>query len=85
MTYNLVYTHRSIKDVHNLDPTIKKRIGKALLRLEKDPFANSKRLVDSNVGTYRFRIGDYRVIFDIQGDDIVILRIGHRNSIYRTI
>lgn len=85
MTYKLVYTHRSIKDVQNLDPTIKKRIGKALLRLEKDPFANSKSLVDSKLGTYRFRIGDYRAIFDIQGEDIVILRIGHRNSIYRTI
>ena len=85
MTYKLVYTHRAIKDVQNLDPAIKKRIGKALLRLEKDPFAHSKRLVDSNLGTYRFRIGDYRVIYDIQGEDIVILRIGHRNSIYRTI
>ncbi len=35
------------------------------------------------IGTYRFRIGDYRVIFDIYGEDIVILRIGHRRSIYK--
>ncbi|WP_457554830.1 type II toxin-antitoxin system RelE family toxin [Candidatus Pyrohabitans sp.] len=28
-------------------------------------------------------IGDYRVIFDVDGDNIVILRIGHRKSIYR--
>ena len=83
MRYRLVYTHRAIKDVDNLDQKIKKRIGKALLRLEENPIANAKRLVDSQLGTYRFRIGEYRVIFDIEEDEIVILRIGHRSSIYR--
>jgi mRNA interferase RelE/StbE len=34
-------------------------------------------------GTYRFRIGDYRVIFDIYDENIAILRIGHRKSIYK--
>lgn len=29
------------------------------------------------------RIGDYRVIFDLEGDEIVILRVGHRMAIYR--
>ncbi|MEX2720679.1 MAG: type II toxin-antitoxin system RelE/ParE family toxin [Candidatus Wukongarchaeota archaeon] len=33
--------------------------------------------------TYRFRIGKYRVIFDINGENMVILRIGHRKSIYK--
>ena len=35
--------------------------------------------------SYRFRIGDYRVICDIEGDEIVILRIGHRRDIYRKV
>jgi len=33
--------------------------------------------------TFRFRIGDYRVVFDIAGKDVVVLRVGHRSSIYR--
>ncbi|MBU7028007.1 MAG: type II toxin-antitoxin system RelE/ParE family toxin [Theionarchaea archaeon] len=33
--------------------------------------------------SYRFRIGDCRVIFDIDGKTLVILRIGHRKRIYR--
>jgi mRNA interferase RelE/StbE len=35
------------------------------------------------LGAYRFRIGDYRVVFDLEGDEIVILRVGHRRDIYR--
>ncbi len=40
-------------------------------------------LTDPQLGTYRFRVGDFRVIFDLHGRDIVILRVGHRKSIYR--
>jgi mRNA interferase RelE/StbE len=35
------------------------------------------------IGAYRFRIGDYRVVFDIDDNNVVILRIGHRKSIYK--
>lgn len=35
------------------------------------------------MGAYRFRIGDYRIIFNIEGENIVILRVGHRKSIYK--
>jgi len=40
-------------------------------------------MVDPALGTYRFRIGDYRVIFDIEGNEVVVLRVGHRREIYR--
>ncbi|RZN73823.1 MAG: hypothetical protein EF807_00235 [Candidatus Methanolliviera hydrocarbonicum] len=35
------------------------------------------------IGSYRFRMGDCRVIFDMESENIVILRIGHRRSIYK--
>ena len=34
-------------------------------------------------GLRKFRIGNYRVIFEIIGNEVVILRIGHRKDIYR--
>lgn len=83
MKYTLVYTHRAIKDIERLDPKIKRRIGKTLLRYEGDPLKYAERLTDSRLGTYRFRIGDYRVVFDLEGDEIVVLRVGHRKNIYR--
>lgn len=83
MKYELVYTARATKDIQKLDKEIKERIGKTLLRYKEDPLRYSERLADSSLGTYRFRIGDYRVIFDIDGNCIVILRVGHRKEIYK--
>jgi mRNA interferase RelE/StbE len=42
-------------------------------------------LTDPEIGTYRFRIGDYRVIFDLEGNDVIVLRVGHRKEIYRKL
>lgn len=61
---------------------MKQRIGKTLLRYESDPLQHAEPLKQLELGSYRFRIGDYRVVFDIEGDEIVILRIGHRRDIY---
>lgn len=83
MKYSLVYTNRSIRDIERLDPKVKNRIGGTLLRYAEDPLSYAVKLKDSRLGTYRFRIGDYRVIFDIEDDEIVILRVGHRRDIYR--
>jgi mRNA interferase RelE/StbE len=83
LRYSLVYTHRAAKDIKTLEGTIKDRIGKTLRRYAEDPLRYAEKLTDPRLGTYRFRIGDYRVVFDIEGKDIVILRVGHRKDIYR--
>jgi len=83
MNYNLVYTRKAEKDIKKFDSSIKSRIGNALLKLQDNPLLYSEKLSDPALGTYKFRIGDYRVIFDIEGNDVVILRIGHRREIYK--
>ena len=54
-----------------------------MLRYKDDPLKYARKLIDPKLGGYRFRIGDYRVVFDIENDEIVVLRIGHRKEIYR--
>jgi mRNA interferase RelE/StbE len=85
VTYSLVYTSRAIKDLKQVDQRTKKRIGNALLRYSEDPLKFAEKLTDPRLGTYRFRVGDYRVIFDLETTDIVVLRIGHRKDIYRRL
>lgn len=85
MIYNLVYTRRAEKDIKKLAPAIKRQIGKAILKLHSNPLEHSEKMTDHKIGTYRFRIGDYRVVFDIEGSDIVILRVGHRREIYKRL
>jgi Cytotoxic translational repressor of toxin-antitoxin stability system len=83
MKYKIVSTRRAVKDVSMLEPEVKGRVGDALTRYCKDPLSYARRMVDPSLGSYRFRVGDYRVIFDLEGDEIIVLRVGHRKEIYR--
>jgi len=83
MSYNLVYTCRAEKDIKKLDPVIKRQISKTILKLQNNLLEYSEKLTNPEIGTYRLRIGDYRIVFDIEGKDVVILRIGHRKEIYK--
>lgn len=47
-----------------------------------NPLKFAVPIVGSVFGQYRFRIGDFRVIFDIQNNIIRVLKIGHRREIY---
>ena len=83
MSFELVYTRRAARDIRKLDEQTRKRIGRALLRFRESPLDPAEKLTDARIGSYRLRVGDYRVVFDIEGKDIVILRVGHRREIYR--
>jgi len=83
MGYKLLYTKSSAKDIQKLDTVVKKRLKNKLETYAKNPIFYAKKLIDSSLGTYRWRIGNYRIIFDIDAKNIVILRIRHRREIYR--
>lgn len=50
---------------------------------QDNPLDFAERLTDYGVGEWRFRIGDYRIIFDVEDDTIIILKVGHRKDIYK--
>lgn len=83
MVYTLLYTKSAVDDIHKLDIVAKKRIKKKLVEFAVNPLLYAKKLVNSAIGEYRWRVGNYRIVFDIDGKNIVILRVGHRKEIYR--
>jgi len=83
MSYRLLYTASAQKDIKKLDNVARKRLKGKLELLMTDPICFSKKLVHSGLGIYRYSVGDYRIIFDLHGKDIVILRVGHRREIYK--
>lgn len=85
MAFDIVFTGEAMKDLDNLDKNILSRIIKKLEWFAKqdNPPDFAKRLQYDAIGQYRFRIGDYRVIFDCKDDNITILRVGHRSTIYK--
>jgi len=46
------------------------------------PLKYAEKMIDPRLGTSRFRIGDYRFVFDLEGNEIIVLRVGHRKDIY---
>lgn len=83
MEYSLLYTKSAAKDIQKLDTVIRKRLKVKLEIYARNPLANAKKLTDFSLGTYRWRIGNYRVTFDVDEEAIVVLRVRHRREIYR--
>ena len=88
MTFRVELTDKAKKFLKKLDPTTAMLITRWLRKnLEgcTDPRAHGKGLKGNRNGEWRYRIGDYRVIADIQDDKILILvlEIGHRRDIYQ--
>lgn len=60
-------------------------IGKLEFFLSQpNPLVYADILTNPKIGTYRFRVGDYRIVFDLErGNTILIVDVDHRKDIYR--
>ncbi len=85
MTYELIYTRRAVKDIKRLDNKARQRVKSDLEKFRDDPFQSAVKLTSPEIGTYRLRIGPYRVVFDVEYDKIIILRVAHRRDTYRSV
>lgn len=83
MAYKILYTKSAVTDIKKMDTVVKKRLKNKLEVYSEDPLTYAKTLVNSSMGSYRWRIGNYRVIFDIDGKNIIILRVRHRRESYK--
>lgn len=88
MKYRLFYTAKAKEDLSGMDL---KTAGKILDKMDfyidtGEPFKYAKKLSDFKNGTYRFRVGGYRVIFDTDNENsiivLLVLRIKHRREVY---
>ena len=78
----IVFTDDAKRDLLKLDKKIRVRIASKLKFFAAAPLKFSRKLSHPSIGSFRFRIGEYRVIFDLKDDAIVILKVGHRRDIY---
>lgn len=87
MKYQVAYSERAIKELKKLDKhtkrIIKAWIDKNLVDCE-DPRVHGKGLTANRSGQWRYRIGDYRLICQIEDEELVILAltVGHRRDVY---
>ena len=83
--YRIVFAGSSKKDLDKLDQTTRKRIAKKLQFFidQEDPLVYSRQLVHSSIGSYRFRVGHYRIVFDLDNNVLQVVSIKHRKDVYR--
>ena len=79
--FQIDWKEHAIENLNKLEASISQRIFKKVEELADNPFSKDiKRLKGSD--DFRLRVGDYRIIFSIEGNLITILMVGHRKNIY---
>ncbi|MGD9630704.1 MAG: type II toxin-antitoxin system RelE/ParE family toxin [Pyrinomonadaceae bacterium] len=81
MEYKLRFGNRALKDLRKLDKHVSKRIIDRIEALKKNLSGDVKKLTDHSPN-YRLRVGDFRVLFNIEGDTIQIQNVKNRREGY---
>ncbi len=73
----------AVKDLRSISEPNRTRLHRKIKELEGFPdVPNIKRLTNFEPA-YRLRVGDFRILFDVEEDRIVIGRVMHRKDAYR--
>jgi mRNA interferase RelE/StbE len=85
LIYNVLWSEESIKNLQKIDKSIAKKIKEKIINyLAKDPINLGKPLTGDFKNLYRYRFNNFRIIYAINKNEIIIsiLKIGHRKDIY---
>lgn len=83
--YEILIAPSAARALRGLDRPVQRRIATAIDGLAADPRPSGVRKLVGAEGLWRIRVGDYRVVYEIADDRLVVLvvHIGHRRDIYR--
>jgi mRNA interferase RelE/StbE len=78
----LIVNHEPRRKLHLLPKRVRKEIGYKLYLIQEDLAGDIKKLKGS-INIYRLRVGDYRVLFELEGTVITVYDVLHRKDAYR--
>lgn len=86
MTYRITLAPAAERQLRKLDPPVRRRIQAALELLANSPRPPAAIQLVGGSGEWRVRTGDYRIVYDIDDEQLVVLvlRMAHRRDVYRT-
>ncbi|MFW9261934.1 type II toxin-antitoxin system RelE family toxin [Nostoc sp. CALU 546] len=84
MSYKVEILKGALKQLKNLSPELQKRIQVQIDDLAIEPRPNGVKKLKGKENAYRIRLGDYRLIYDIFDDILVVnvVEVGHRSKVY---
>ena len=82
--YRIELTRAAERDLRGLPRDVLRRVDRRILALANDPRPRGARKLEGTANTYRVRVGDYRILYEIEDAAILVLvvRVGHRREIY---
>ena len=82
--YNLKIERSAQKKLFKIPSTNNTKIKKSILELQYDPFPNKCKKLKGREA-FRIRVSDYRVIYEIKNEQllIIVIEIGHRKNVYK--
>ena len=85
MTYAIEVLPATERDLRKVHPEIRARIRGAVLKLAVDPRPPGARALKDRPGYLRVRVGDYRIIYTVKDDVLLVtvVRLGHCRDVYR--
>ncbi len=82
MMYQVKIKPKALKDCKSIEKKILKQVFDRIEKLSNDLHGDVKKLTNFTP-EYRLRVGDYRILFEIENDTVFIYRIIHRREVYR--
>ncbi len=81
----VIFSNSAARQWRKLPREIQKRIKNKITFFLNSlhPLEFAKDIKDKELGEYCFRIGEYRLLFDVREHNIIIVRVGHRKDIYK--
>jgi len=79
---NITLSKKAIKTIDSMDKPTKDRIRTAIENL---PDGDTKQIQGGGVSTHRLRVGGWRVLYSIDGDNILIEKIAPRGQAYKGV
>jgi len=85
--YEVQFSARALQELEKLPRQEQQRIVIRAERLAIDPHSSCSQKAHGSRELFRIRVGDYRVIYDIQDDvlSVLVFRVGHRRDVYRNM
>lgn len=86
-SFSVDFTPAATRDVRRLDPHLRAKLLEATTVLAQTPYPSGGSRIALMVGLtpphFRLRIGDYRVIYRIEDQRVVVVRVAHHREAYR--
>lgn len=85
--FSVDFTSAAQRDLNKLDPAVRLQLLRACAVLSQAPYPGTtpriKILVGISPRHYRLRVGDYRIIYRIEGSKVLVVRVAHRREAYQ--